>query len=91
MYLAHRSGGWYMQEILWRYVEKSILILHEAGPDETTRIAALMQRYRDVPMDLADASLVAAAENRGLRRIFTLDRHFHVYRMDDGAAFEVVP
>ena len=31
-------------------------------------------------MDLADASLVAAAEQHDLRRIFTFDRHFHAYR-----------
>lgn len=45
----------------------------------------------DLPMDFADASLLAAAERLGTRRIFTLDRDFHVYRFGDGKAVEVVP
>jgi predicted nucleic acid-binding protein len=91
MYLAHRSGGWPMQQILWRFVADSILGFHEAGPDETDRMADLMGRYRDVPMDLADASLVAAAETLGLSRIFTLDHHFRVYRIKGAEAFHVIP
>ena len=51
----------------------------------------LMNRYRDTPMDLADASLVSAAEAVGTRRVFSLDRHFHVYRINDRDAFEVLP
>ena len=42
-------------------------------------------------MDLADASLVVAAETLNLGRIFTLDRHFYAYRLADGSALEVVP
>jgi predicted nucleic acid-binding protein len=51
----------------------------------------LMEQYRDVPMDLADASIVAAAETRRLRRVFTLDSDFLIYRTGDGDGFEVVP
>jgi hypothetical protein len=51
----------------------------------------LMEQYLDTPMDLADASLVVAAETLGLRRVFTLDRHFYAYRLADGSALEVVP
>jgi len=50
-----------------------------------------MARYRALPMDLADASLVALAEERGLSRVFTLDRHFRAYRAARGKAFSVVP
>ena len=55
------------------------------------RMPALMERYRDLPMDLADASLVALAEERRLRQVFTLDADFRVYRLPDGQAFEVLP
>jgi len=51
----------------------------------------LMEQYRDAPMDLADASLVVAAETLGLRRVFTLDRHFYAYRLADGIALGIVP
>ena len=41
-------------------------------------------------MDLADASLVAVAEGRSLRRVFTVDNDFYVYRLSDGSALEVM-
>lgn len=42
-------------------------------------------------MDLADASIVALAEERGERRIFTLDRDFQIYRLHGRTRFEVIP
>jgi predicted nucleic acid-binding protein len=42
-------------------------------------------------MDLADATLVALAEEEGHRRIFTLDSDFHVYRLHGRQRFDVVP
>jgi predicted nucleic acid-binding protein len=39
-----------------------------------TRAFELMELYIDHPMDLADASLIAAAEALGRRRVFTIDR-----------------
>ena len=58
---------------------------------EPGRIAELLSQYRDVPMSLADASLVALAEDRGLHQIFTLDSEFHVYRLLDRRHFTVIP
>lgn len=59
-----------------------------------SRAFELMERYADHPMDLADASLVVAAESMGTRRIFTIDRRdFDVYRIRRGhrhVTFEVV-
>ena len=44
-----------------------------------------MQRYADIPMDFADASIVAAAEQVGTGKVFTLDhKHFGIYRMRRG-------
>lgn len=49
------------------------------------RAFELMERYRDQPMDLADASLIAAAETLRTRRIFTIDRRdFETYRVKRG-------
>jgi len=50
----------------------------------------LMAQYQDSPMDLADASLVAAAEALSLTRVFTFNRHFYAYRKTDGNVLEVV-
>lgn len=47
-----------------------------------TRAFSLMETYADHPMDLADASLIAAAEALSTRRIFTIDRKdFETYRV----------
>jgi hypothetical protein len=81
MYLAGRAGGWPMQRLLWGFVERDALAIHESGPVEVRRMLGLMEQYRDTPMDLADASLVAVAEVVGLSRIFTLDGHFRLYRI----------
>lgn len=49
------------------------------------RAFELMRTYSDQPMDLADASLVVAAESLGTRKIFTLDRQdFVTYRVRRG-------
>jgi predicted nucleic acid-binding protein len=54
-------------------------------------MAALMDKYKDKPMDVADASLVAAAEWLGMQRIFTLDSDFYIYRLADSSALECIP
>jgi len=50
-------------------------------PKHLVRVAALMRKYRDLPIDLADASLVILAEELGSGRILSTDaRDFRTYR-----------
>lgn len=91
MYLIGRELAWYGQAALWRLVERGILQLVNISVDAASRMRALMEQYRDLPMDLADASLVAVAEERRLDRIFTLDADFRVYRLPRGRAFTIIP
>ena len=91
MHFAHRAGGYPAQEALWRFVDRSVLALHTISDEERMRMQALMAQYQDAPMDLADASLVVAAETLSLRRVFTLDRHFYAYQIGGMQPFEVVP
>ena len=54
-----------------------------------TGAAALMERYRDVPMDYADATLVALAEELDADTVFTLDRRgFSTYRLGRRRPFQ---
>lgn len=54
--------------------------------------AQLMRRYADVPMDYADASLVALADALDIRSVFTTDRRgFGAYRRPRGASFILLP
>ena len=90
MYMLGRRGGYRYQAALWDMYFDGRLVLHQLTPEETARMAALMEQYRNLPMDLADASLVSA-ERLGLRQVFTVDRQFYVYRLEDGSALEVAP
>ena len=56
------------------------------------RCAHLMSKYSDVPMDYADATLVAVAEALGIRDVLTLDRRgFSVYRYASRGSFRIFP
>ena len=91
MYLLGRYGGWFAQQKLWEYVDDEVLQIRLQGESEQGRMHELMDRYQDCPMDLADASLVAAAEALNESLIFTLDGDFYIYRLANGRAFEVIP
>lgn len=91
MYLVYQIGSWQLQRNMWEYVEKAVLQLHFSNEAEQKRMKQLMEQYQDTPMDLADASLVVAAEVLNLTRIFTLDSDFYVYRINNSGVFEVVP
>ena len=77
------------------FVSKGGLSVWWFEPSSLPRAFELMDRYADHPMDLADASLVVAAESLNTRKVFTLDRRdFRVYRVRRGHrehAFEVIP
>lgn len=90
MYLLYQSIGYDAQEELWSWVEDGLLQLHLPNEEEWHRMRMLMAQYEDAPMDLADASLVAAAEALSLTQVFTFDRHFYAYRLTNGDVLEVV-
>lgn len=62
--------------------------IHEIHPQRLPEIHALMEKYRDLPMDLADASLVLAANDLGDGRILSTDRRdFGTYRWKEKKPF----
>ena len=91
MYLLSRAGGAAGRQALWRLVLTGRLDLADLDRTAVERSATLMGKYSDRPMDLADATLVALAESRQQRRIFTLDRDFQIYRLHGRGRFEIVP
>ena len=89
MYLLGRVS-WPAQDALWELLEEVKILPLE--PRDTRRMRALMEKYRSLPMDLADAALVAVAEREMIRSIFTLDgRDFGVYRPARVGRFSVIP
>ena len=69
MYLLGEARGWIAQAALWWLEGKGDLEIVDQGLEDRRRMSALMEKYHDRPMDLADASLVTLAEKRGLRGV----------------------
>jgi len=91
MYLLGRAGGIEAQRALWRLVQTDRLVVAALSPAAVDRSARLMDQYADRPMDLADATLVAYAEEHGRRTVFTLDSDFGVYRFRGRQQFDTIP
>lgn len=90
MYLL--SFSWKAQEALWEMVDRGVVELLVLEEGDRSRMRDLMRKYRDLPMDLADAALVAVAEREKVRRIFTLDRRdFEIYRPARLNRFMILP
>jgi predicted nucleic acid-binding protein len=68
----------------------AVQMLHIDAAD-VPRIKQLMRKYRDRPMDFADAALVCVAERETLNTILTLDHDFTVYRLPRKARFRILP
>jgi hypothetical protein len=90
MYLL--GASWPAQKALWSRLETDALALAPLDGTDAPRMRELMEKYRDLPMDLADAALVRIAERESLTEIFTLDRkHFSAYRPGRRQRFSIVP
>lgn len=60
--------------------------------ESLSRAIALMERYKDIPMDFADATLVSLAEETGIHEVFTLDvKGFSAYRIHGRKTFKLWP
>lgn len=70
------------------WVRKGGLVLGNTATEDLERIERLIAKYRDLPMDFADATLVLLAERTGVGDIITLDRkQFEVYRFRGNRQF----
>jgi len=66
--------------------------LEAFGVDDVRQAAAIIDRYRDLELGLADASIVVLAERHGVNDIVTLDeRHFRAVRGPRGRPFRILP
>ncbi len=91
MHVLGRRAGWRGQAQLWSLVLGGALGLLEIPAARRDRVRELMEKYRSLPADLADAALLVLAETHRVRTVFTLDKHFRVYRLARGRVLRVVP
>lgn len=90
MYLLDFSSR--AQGALWRLLERVAVKILPLDAGDVPRMRELMRKYHDLPMDLADAALVRAAERERISRVFTIDRRdFEVYRPRGIRRFTILP
>jgi predicted nucleic acid-binding protein len=65
----------------YRWVMYKGVFLSDINQNDMPRILELTEKYADLPMDFADATLVLTAEKTGIREIISLDKDFDIYRL----------
>jgi predicted nucleic acid-binding protein len=79
-------------EAAWGFVRSGALTVLPLSDLEVADLEALMRRYRDRPMDLADATLVHLAERESVSTVFTIDHDdFETYRIGGRKRFRILP
>lgn len=90
MYLLGFSAA--AQDALWRLLEGDAVKILPLEKGDVARMRELMRKYRDLPMDFADAALVRVAERERISTVFTIDRRdFALYRPRGIRRFNVLP
>lgn len=80
------------QQACLEFFIRGAAVLVPATRKSLERCQLLMARYENVPMDYADATLVALGEETGIHEVFTLDRRgFETYRMGKRQTFRLWP
>jgi predicted nucleic acid-binding protein len=73
------------------FILKGNVVLVPSTDVSLLRCRNLIEKYSDLPMDFADATLVVLAEELNTDVIFTVDSDFGVYRIHGRKRFQVFP
>jgi predicted nucleic acid-binding protein len=88
-YLLLTRKGVKAQVAFINSLNQGLFTVFNLEPEHGLKIAQLMEKYADLPMDLADVSLVILAEHLGHGCIFSIDqRDFNTYRWKQSYPFE---
>jgi len=76
----------------WQLLRSGAITIIALDNADLPELQSLMERYRDRPMDFADATLVHAASRYKLADIMTIDHDdFETYRMVGRRKFRILP
>ena len=79
-------------EPAWELINTQSITVVPVSHTELPRIRELMEKYRDHPMDFADATLVHVADRESISIIFTIDHDdFETYRLAGNKKFTIRP
>ena len=91
-YFIERRVGVEAELALLEDVARGAYDLAEVTGADLEQAAAVIERYRDLKIGLADASIVVLAGRHRTNRVLTLDeRHFQALTTPEGKSFVVLP
>jgi len=91
-YLLSTRVGVDAETLLLNDVAEGAYRLESFGPEDVRAATEIIERYRELGIGLADASIVVIAARAGTDRILTLDeRHFRTIRPLSGGPFQLLP
>ena len=91
-YMILQRAGVKAETVLLREVAAGIFRLAEFDSHDVAAAADLVERYSDLRIGIADASIVVLAARYGTTRVLTLDeRHFRAMRPLRADAFTILP
>ena len=84
--------SWKAQDNLWEFIMRGGVEVLSMDDKQQLRCRQLMEKYADLPMDLADGTLVVLAESKKIKKVFTLDhKDFHIYKPALIKSFTLLP
>ncbi len=69
-----------IQEKFLHWIERGGLEIADQDQKSVSGLVKMIRKYSDIPMDLADATLMLYAEETGINEIATIDSDFQIYR-----------
>jgi predicted nucleic acid-binding protein len=65
---------------LLKWIERGGLHFVDLSRDSLARLIELSEKFSDVPMDFADASIIVASEKINTLQVMSIDSDFYIYR-----------
>ena len=79
-------------ELAWAFIRSGAVTVLSISDRDLPDIQMLMRKYRDRPMDFADATLVHLAQRESLSTVFTIDHDdFETYRVGGRKRLRILP
>ncbi len=77
------------KQALLKWLGRGVMVMHDIFPQDIPQIESIIEKYASIDPDFTDATLVALAGQRKIRKVLTVDtRDFSIYRFADGYTFE---
>lgn len=79
-------------DVAWAFIRSGAVTVLPISDSDLPDLQGLMRKYRDRPMDFADATLVHLAQRESLSTVFTIDHDdFETYRVGGRKRLRILP